>query len=75
MERTAAFDLQVELVTRVGVQPLPDGEVSLREALSSLYAIFQTTRGALHSYGRQTSVAHTIREELLNHVLRPFLNR
>lgn len=75
MERMAAFDLQVELATRVGLQPLPDGEGSLREALSSLYVVFQTARNVLRTYGPPISAVHTIAEDLLNHILRPFLNR
>lgn len=34
-ERMAAFDIQVELVTRIGVQELAPGTGSLREALTS----------------------------------------
>lgn len=48
VERAAAFDLQVELVTRVGVQPLADREGSLREALASLHSLFVTAREVLH---------------------------
>lgn len=49
-ERMAAFDLQVELVTRIGVQELAPDAGSLREALSSLHALFGFTRDTLREY-------------------------
>jgi len=50
-ERRAAWELYVELVTRISVAELRPGEGLLREALSSLYSLFATTRGILRSYG------------------------
>ncbi len=49
-ERMAAFDLQVELVTRIGVQELAPGTGSLREALTSLKSLIDFTRTTLHTY-------------------------
>ena len=51
-ERRAAWELYVELATRVAVVPLQPNEGLLREALSSLYALFGVTRQILRSYGR-----------------------
>lgn len=48
-ERRAAWELYVELVTRVSVVPLRDGIA--REALASLYALFSQARGILRRYG------------------------
>ncbi|MGW1617248.1 hypothetical protein ACWCQZ_49640 [Streptomyces sp. NPDC002285] len=50
-ERRAAWELYVELVTRVSVVPLREEEGLLREALSSLYSLFTTTREVLRKYG------------------------
>jgi hypothetical protein len=50
-ERLAAWELYVELITRVSVVPLPAGEGLLREALSSLYSLFATTRDILRRHG------------------------
>lgn len=47
----AAWELYVELVTRVAVQPLAEEEGLLREALTSLYALFGETRRILKHYG------------------------
>ena len=48
-ERKAAWELYVELATRIAAVTLMFG--SLREALSSVYAIFPATRSILRNYG------------------------
>ncbi|MGW1181126.1 TIR domain-containing protein [Streptomyces drozdowiczii] len=76
VERAAAFDLQVELVTRVGVQPLGPEEGSLREALTSLHSLFATTREVLHRVAAESPpplVLPRIAFVLANQHLRPFL--
>jgi hypothetical protein len=76
LERTAAFDLQIELVTRVGVQPLPPDAGSLREALTSLHTLFATARNALHQTAAEDSTPvglPRIASSLVNEHLRPFL--
>ena len=50
-ERVAAWRLYVELATRVSTQPLAPGKGSVREALSSLYALFAITREVLKEAG------------------------
>jgi hypothetical protein len=50
-ERAAAWELYVELITRVSVVPLGASEGLLREALTSLYSVFATTREVLRKYG------------------------
>jgi hypothetical protein len=77
VERAAAFDLQIELVTRVGVQPLAPHQGSLREALTSLHALFSTTREVLHRVATETAaplVLPRIAATLANEHLRPFLS-
>ncbi|MFI6011504.1 hypothetical protein ACIBAG_22270 [Streptomyces sp. NPDC051243] len=54
-ERRAAWELYVELVTRVSVVPLREEEGLLREALSSLYSLFTTTREVLRKYGPEVA--------------------
>ncbi|MFH9068112.1 toll/interleukin-1 receptor domain-containing protein [Streptomyces alboflavus] len=78
-ERMAAFDLQVELVSRIGVQQLPIDSGSLREALTSLHSLFAFTRDTLRRYsiGLQSSAdapdsVQSLADRLLNEVLRPF---
>lgn len=82
-ERTAAWEMYVELVTRVSVIPLEAEEGILRESLSSYYSLFGTTRHILRTHGPE--VAHLrsdsslsfayIAVAILNGTLRPLLTR
>ncbi len=74
-QRMAAFDLQVELATRVGLQLLADDDGGLREALTSLHSLFQTTRTILRTHGPDADAIHDVAGALLNDILRPFLTR
>lgn len=62
-QRQAAWEMYVELVTRISVQPLEADEGLLREALSSLYTLFDETRRILRAAG--PGVARPRRGELL----------
>jgi len=80
-ERKAAWELYVELITRISIVELQPNEGILREALSSLYSLFNTTREILKKYG--PAVAQPKGEgkisfgflavTILNFVLRPVL--
>nr|BFD94128.1 hypothetical protein KitaXyl93_54880 [Kitasatospora sp. Xyl93] len=80
-ERRAAWELYIELVTRVAVVPLREDEGLLREALNSLYSVFGTTREVLRRHG--PDVAQPKRDgqynfgylavAMLNYGLRPLL--
>ncbi|MES5822875.1 hypothetical protein [Streptomyces sp. RG80] len=80
-ERSAAWELYLELVTRVSVEELDPEEGFLREALSSLYSFFQTTREILRRYGPEVAPplapGHVsfgvLAVTVLNRVLRPLL--
>src|SRR5690554_2120685 len=50
-ESKAAWELYVELTTRIATQPLPDDRGLFREALSSLYSLYPTTREILRRAG------------------------
>lgn len=49
-ERKAAWEMYVELVTRIAVAQLGSDEGLLREALNSMYSLFATTRSILREY-------------------------
>ena len=77
-EQAAAWDLLVELVTRISVVGLKDDEGKLDAALESYAGIFGAARGALQRHG--SGVATERRGELsfaaivahfLNRVIRP----
>jgi hypothetical protein len=82
-ERDAAWEMYVELITRISVEELQPSEGLLREALSSLYTLFDTTRNILRKYG--PSIARPKGKDnlsfgylavaILNGVLRPVLAR
>lgn len=50
-ERQAAWEMYVELITRISVADLGADEGLLREALTSLYNLFGITRGILRAHG------------------------
>ena len=80
-ERDAAWEMYVELVTRISVVELKPDEGLLREALSSLYTLFDTTRGILRRYGAAVAKPKRggdmsfgrIAVIVLNEVIRPVL--
>lgn len=56
VERKAAWELYVELVTRVGIVQLASEDGNLRESLSSLHSIFSTARTLLREYGPDIAI-------------------
>jgi hypothetical protein len=78
-EARAAWALYVELSTRVAVQPLESGQGSVREALTSLYRMFDITRDVLREAGPEIADGPTalgpLAIRILNQGLRPFLVR
>ncbi len=76
-ERRAAWALYVELVTRISDQPLGKDEGVLREAISSLYALFAVTRQVLRDAGPDVGITMEsvggVAIAVLNRGLRPFL--
>lgn len=77
VQQRAAWELYVELTTRIAVQPLGPDEGLMREALSSLYSIFGVTREILRQAGPSVAQGPNsfgpVAIEVLNKGLRPFL--
>ncbi|MFJ8036063.1 hypothetical protein [Streptomyces sp. NPDC096032] len=78
--RQVAWQLFVESVTRVSVQRLDDDEGLLREAMSSLYGLFVTTRETLKvarpsTHVRAGMTVECLAVNFLNAELRPFLSK
>lgn len=71
-DQTAAWDMYVELLTRVATQKLPDESGDEATALESVYSIFPTTREILKSKGRQATEFTKVAIVVLNQVVRPF---
>lgn len=82
-ERQAAWEMYVELVTRVSVVELHPADGMLREALSSLHSLFATTRDILRRHGPGVARAAEADElsfgaiavAVLNGAIRPVLAR
>lgn len=80
-EAEAAWELYVELATRITYVELRPGEGLIREALTSVYSLFGTTRDILRRYGPAVSPADRAGEltfgnlalTVLNLSLRPLL--
>jgi hypothetical protein len=76
--RQVAWKLYIETVTRISTQPLADEKGFIREALTSLYGLFATTRDTLKASRPSVPVSGAQTVEylavtMLNHELRPFL--
>ena len=76
-QQRAAWSLYVELSTRIAVQSLGEEEGILREALTSLYNVFNITRQTLREAGPEIAKGPkslgAIAIDVLNKGLRPFL--
>lgn len=74
-DRVAAWNMYVELLTRVTTQVLPDGVGDEETALNSIYSIFNSTRLVLKEHGRYGINFSRIAIIVLNQVIRPFTAR
>lgn len=70
--RKAAWDLYVEMETRIITQPLDPKHGDEKTALDSVYSLFQTTREILLRQGPDCEVFAKIAIEILNQKVRPF---
>ena len=71
-DRDAAWELYVEMLTRIVTQPLPAKSGDELTALDSVYSLFQTTREILRRRGRTTISFSKVAIPVLNQVVRPF---
>lgn len=81
-EQNASWEMYVELITRISLNELKDGEGLLRESLTSLHTLFDTTRQILKSYGPEIAISTKGRisfgylaVSILNTSLRPLLSK
>ena len=71
-DKDAAWDLYVELLTRISTQPLGTEEGMEKAALDSVYSIFPLTRETLKHHGRGAVSFSRIAIIVLNQIVRPF---
>lgn len=74
-DRAAAWELYVELLTRIATQQLPPGAGDEKTALDSVYALFPLTREILRRHGPGCGEFAKLAIPVLNQVLRPFTAR
>lgn len=83
LQRKAAWEIYVELVTRISIVELKPNEGLLREALNSFYSLFSTTREILKKYGPAIATSGNkedltlgyVAVSVLNKVIRPLLSK
>jgi hypothetical protein len=71
-DRAAAWDLYIELLTRITTQDLPPESGEEQAALDSVYALFPLTREILKKHGSGAGEFAKIAIPVLNQVTRPF---
>ena len=71
-DQDAAWELYVEMLTRIVTQPLPSEDGDEKVALDSVYSLFPTTREVLRLHGRKAIHFSKVAIPVLNQVVRPF---
>lgn len=71
-DKDAAWDMYVELITRITTQALPNGDGVEKTALNSVYSLFGVTRQTLKEHGRKCVQFTKISIIVLNQIIRPF---
>ncbi|MCP5528402.1 MAG: hypothetical protein H7A47_16560 [Verrucomicrobiales bacterium] len=74
-DRAAAWDLYVELLTRITTQYLPPEDGDEKTALDSVFAIFKLTREILRRHGSGCGEFAKLAIPVLNQIIRPFTAR
>lgn len=71
-DRDAAWELYIELVTRITTQSLNEKDGDEKTALSSVYSVFPITREIIKKYKRDCIQFSKIAVIVLNQIIRPF---
>ena len=71
-DEDAAWELYIEMLTRIVTQPLPAESGDEKTALDSAYSLFPITREVLRRHGRGTIEFTKVAIPVLNQVVRPF---
>jgi len=71
-DKDAAWELYIELLTRIATQPLPSEHGDEKTALDSIYSLFSLTRDIIKRKGRDCLEFAKIAIVVLNQIVRPF---
>jgi hypothetical protein len=71
-DQKAAWDMYVELLTRITTQPLDINSGDEKTALDSVYSLFPTTRAIIKTHGKDCLEFSKLAIVILNQIVRPF---
>lgn len=71
-DKDAAWDMYIELLTRITTQNLTKYEGDEKTALESIYSLFPTTRSVIKKNGKDCIEFTKIAVVVLNQIIRPF---
>lgn len=71
-DKNAAWELYIELLTRITTQNLADGDGDEQTALNSIYSLFPITRTIIKENGRECIGFTKLAVVVLNQKIRPF---
>ncbi len=71
-DKAAAWDLYIELLTRITTQNLDDNHGDEKTALTSVFSLFSITRDVMKNNGRHCIEFTKIAIIVLNQIVRPF---
>lgn len=74
-DKSAAWELYIELLTRITTQPLPPEHGVEKTALDSVFSLFGLTRDILKRHGRGCAEFTKLAIVVLNQIVRPFTAR
>ena len=74
-DRDAAWELYIEMLTRIVTQHLPPKSGDEQSALDSVYTLFPTTREVLRRHGNGTIEFSKVAVPMLNQIVRPFTTK
>ena len=74
-DQDAAWELYIEMLTRVVTQHLPSKFGDEKAALESVHTLFPTTREILRRHGRKATKFSKVAIPILNQVVRPFTTK
>ena len=74
-DKSAAWELYIELLTRITTQPLPPEHGVEQTALDSVYKLFELTRDIIKRHGRGCAEFTKLAIVVLNQIVRPFTAR
>ena len=74
-DKDAAWELYIELLTRIAIQPLPKEQGDESTALVSIHKLFDLTREIIKRHGRDCVEFTKIAVVVLNQIIRPFTTK